>query len=173
MKWILVGNGIIVLKFIKAFRESKEIMESNEIVGILGINTEKVKAFAKKFDIPNSFTDMNDIDVIYDAVYLGVPNILHYRITKQFLNKGINVLCEKPLVDDHSKAVELFKLAKEKKVRLLEAFMHINNPLYFPYVNNVKDLEANYSTFLEDIKNGNAETSSDKILKRDSYQFFK
>ena len=166
MKWIIVGSGIIVNKFIKAFNGEANIFNQNEIVAILDIDKDSSKKLADKYGIKNTFEDINDINIEYDAVYLGTPNILHYEFSKKFLNLKKNVLCEKPLIDNHKKAIELFELAQTNGVRLLEAFMHIHNPLYIAHIGKVKRLEGNYSTMIEDIKNGIAETSNDKILKR-------
>lgn len=49
-----------------------------------------------------------------DFVSIVTPNFLHYQVAKEFLEKGINVVCEKPLCFEVSEAKELEALAKEK-----------------------------------------------------------
>ncbi len=49
-----------------------------------------------------------------DFVSICTPNFLHYEISKEFLNAGINVVCEKPLCFEIEQALELEKLAKDK-----------------------------------------------------------
>lgn len=49
-----------------------------------------------------------------DFVCIVTPNFLHYEITKAFLEKGIHVLCEKPLSFEVSEAEELKKIAEDK-----------------------------------------------------------
>ncbi len=49
-----------------------------------------------------------------DFVSIVTPNFLHYQVAKEFLNHGINVLCEKPLSFEVGEAEELKALAKEK-----------------------------------------------------------
>lgn len=54
-------------------------------------------------------------------VYVSVPNSLHFEWTKKALLAGKHVLCEKPFTSNADEARELVKLAKEKKLVLLEA----------------------------------------------------
>lgn len=49
-----------------------------------------------------------------DFVSIVTPNFLHYEIAKEFLLKGINVVCEKPLCFEVEQAAELRELAAEK-----------------------------------------------------------
>lgn len=49
-------------------------------------------------------------------VSIVTPNSTHYQIAKAFLEKGINVVCEKPLCFTIEEAVELVKLSKENKL---------------------------------------------------------
>jgi len=46
-------------------------------------------------------------------VSIVTPNFLHYDIAKAFLQKGISVVCEKPLTTGLDQALELKKMAKE------------------------------------------------------------
>ena len=41
-----------------------------------------------------------------DFVSIMTPNFLHYPVAKKFLQKGINVVCEKPLTNEVEKALE-------------------------------------------------------------------
>lgn len=49
-----------------------------------------------------------------DFVTIVTPNNSHFEIAKTFLNYGINVVCDKPLVTDLNKAYELKKIVNEK-----------------------------------------------------------
>jgi predicted dehydrogenase len=46
-------------------------------------------------------------------VSIVTPNFLHYDIAKTFLQKGISVVCEKPMTTELDQALELKKLARE------------------------------------------------------------
>ena len=51
-----------------------------------------------------------------DFVSITTPNATHYEIAKEFLSKGINVVCEKPLCFEIGQAEELMKLARDKNL---------------------------------------------------------
>jgi len=51
-------------------------------------------------------------------IFVLTNNETHYEIVKYFLNKKKNVFCEKPLSNYYSQVIELYKLAKKKKVKL-------------------------------------------------------
>ena len=46
-----------------------------------------------------------------DFVSIVTPNFLHYGVAKTFLEKGISVVCEKPLTVDLEQAIELKEIA--------------------------------------------------------------
>ncbi len=49
-----------------------------------------------------------------DFVVVSTPNNTHYEVSKAFLEKGIHVLCEKPLCFEVGQAEELKRIAAEK-----------------------------------------------------------
>ena len=56
-----------------------------------------------------------------DAVYLRSEPSKHYIQIKEALSKGKHVLCESPVTLSRSETEELFSIAKEKKLVLMEA----------------------------------------------------
>jgi predicted dehydrogenase len=48
-----------------------------------------------------------------DFVSIVTPNFLHYPVAKKFLERGINVVCEKPLTIEIEEALELKELAQK------------------------------------------------------------
>ncbi len=77
-------------------------------------------AFAKEFGVPTYYTDYKDVLSIegLDAIDICTPNYLHSIIAVEALNKGINVLCEKPDAVSVAEA-EKMKKAAEKSGKLL------------------------------------------------------
>src|SRR5206468_10874956 len=55
------------------------------------------------------------------AVIICAPPNLHHAITRHFLERGIHVLCEKPLTIASAEAIDLVKLASEKDLLLMMA----------------------------------------------------
>ena len=73
---------------------------------------------------------------ISDAVYIATPHNLHYEQAKYALEHGRHVLCETPMVLREAEAEELFAIAKERGLVLLEA----NKTAYSPAFNHLVTL---------------------------------
>ena len=93
------------------------------LVGIASRTEKKAKNFAKMFDTKCFFEYDDLLDIKHlDAVYIPLPNSLHYEWIKKSLNKGIHVLVEKSLSCSYKEVLELNNIAKEKKLVLIENF---------------------------------------------------
>ena len=68
-----------------------------------------------------------------DAVYIATPHLEHYPMSKFALEHGRHVLCETPMVLSGTEAEELFRIAEEQNVVLLEA----NKTAYCPAFNHL------------------------------------
>ena len=71
-----------------------------------------------------------------DAVYIATPHHLHYQQAKYALEHGRHVLCETPMVLKEAEAEELFAVASERGLVLLEA----NKTAYCPAFNHLVTL---------------------------------
>lgn len=95
-----------------------------------------------------------------DAVYVATPHLEHYACIKTALNAGKHVLCETPMVLQGAQAKELFELAEQKGVILMEAnktahcpaFNHLMVMIKSGVIGDVVDIEASLSQLLD--KNG-------------------
>ncbi len=116
----ILGCANIAKKFI--LPTLKEMEEFN-IVGIASRSKEKADKFAKEFDIKSfySYEDLLESKNL-DAVYIPLPNSLHYRWIKKALEKNLHVLVEKSMACKYSEVIELNELAKQKGLVLIENF---------------------------------------------------
>ena len=71
-----------------------------------------------------------------DAVYIATPHNLHYQQAKYALEHGRHVLCETPMVLRKAEAEELYDIAQERGLVLLEA----NKTAYSPAFNHLVTL---------------------------------
>jgi len=62
-----------------------------------------------------------------DFAVVATPLETHFEIIQELLGKGINVLCEKPLVKNINDANKLFELAKSKNLVLLTGYTYLHN----------------------------------------------
>lgn len=96
------------------------------IVAICGRNRENAQKMADTWKIPNVYTDYNDMidNADLDAIVISTPNDTHYPITMKALEKGLHVLCEKPIALTYAQAQEMATLADEKGVKHLAPFTY-------------------------------------------------
>ena len=88
-----------------------------------------------------------------DAVYIASPHETHYEYAKQAILMGKHVLCEKPITFTKLEAEELFALAKERKVVLMEGiktaycpgFLQMMNIAKSGKIGEIRDVEACFS----------------------------
>jgi hypothetical protein len=83
------------------------------------IVVKKLKLIADVKLVINSKKNYKNIDISsIDWVFILTPNEKHFSMVKFFLNKKVNIFCEKPLTNHYSKSLELIKAAKKEKVNL-------------------------------------------------------
>jgi len=84
---------------------------------------EKAKAFAAEHGLTAAYDNVEALarDDSVDCIYVATPHTLHYENTRAALENGKPVLCEKPMTMNRREAEELFALAKEKNLFLMEA----------------------------------------------------
>ncbi len=63
-------------------------------------------------------TDINDLlnDPELDLIVISTPHDTHYSLTKQVIESGHNVVCDKPFCNTADEARDLFELGKKKGV---------------------------------------------------------
>ena len=95
-----VRVGIIGSQFISSIHaESLQRYPHCQIVAAASPTKAHITTFAKRFGIPNVFTDhrkMLELDDL-DLVVVGVPNDLHCRIALDAAAAGKHIVMEKPL----------------------------------------------------------------------------
>lgn len=126
----MVGCGRIATRFVK---EAK-FVDDVRLTGVCGLDEAESRCFAGANGLSfysDSFEKL--LDKI-EAIYIASPHLTHYEYIKKALNKGKHVLCEKPMVLSASEATELFRLAGEKKLVLLEALKTAFTPGFIQMV---------------------------------------
>ena len=113
----IIGTGRIAKRFVTEI----QYVSGVEPYSVLNPNMEEAKSFAKKYNILEVYSDFNSFIRKIDAVYIASPHLTHYAYIKQALLAGKHVLCEIPMVLSAREAQELYLLAEEKKLVLLEA----------------------------------------------------
>ena len=104
--------------------------ENCELVAIAGRNAEKAERFREEFGFRKAYEGYEKLleDPEVEAVYIPLPNSLHAEWSIRALRAGKHVLCEKPLAPSEAEAREMFRVARENGVFLMEAFAYLHNP---------------------------------------------
>lgn len=107
---------------------------------IAGRSQEKVDKYVNKFGFEKGYVGYDKLleDPEVKAVYVPLPNNIHKEWVIKALKAGKNVLCEKPLALNAKEAEEMYKVAEENNVILMEAYAYLHSP----YVKALKDIVA-------------------------------
>ncbi|MCX7958851.1 MAG: Gfo/Idh/MocA family oxidoreductase [Deltaproteobacteria bacterium] len=128
IRWGIVSAANITSRVIPAIR-----MNSNSVVSaIASRDYNKARTLARKYGIERiceSYEEILDSDKI-DAVYIPLINSLHFKWSYRALQKGINVLCEKPFTLNSGDAKKLIDYAGRNNLVIREAFMYRFHPQY-------------------------------------------
>ena len=128
----ILSTSSIAPRFIAAVREEG----SFQVTALSSRTQEKAAEKAKAWDIPKAYGNHADLlkDETVDIVYISAVNSAHYKWAKAALEAGKHVICEKPCTTTQAQTRELFALAKEKGLFLMEA----QKMLFLPAVQAVK-----------------------------------
>ena len=130
MKWGILATGNIAKKFASTINQMSK--ENEQLVAVGSRNIENAKAFANEHDIPRYYDSyealVKDQDV--EAVYVATPNTLHYENCRLCLEHGKHVLCEKPFTINDKQAQELYRLARDRHLFIMEGLWIWFLPLY-------------------------------------------
>lgn len=108
-----------------------------ELLAVYSRSYEHGKEFADKYGVTNVFTAFDAMAECIDAVYIASPNSCHAEQAIFFLNKGIHVLCEKPLCSNLGEAKKMVEAATRNNVVLMEAMISTLNPNFLALKNNL------------------------------------
>lgn len=107
-----------------------KMADNCEIYAIAGRSETKVENYKNEFGFSKAYVGyeklLEDPDV--QAVYIPLPNSLHKEWVIKALKAGKNVLCEKPMALNSDDAKEMFAVAKENNVILMEAYAYLHSP---------------------------------------------
>lgn len=127
IRWGIIGTGQVAHSFASDFRYVK----SGELRAVASRDKASADKFSAEFDIELAFMDyfslINSHEV--DVIYIAVPHIYHYDLTKACILAGKAVLCEKPFTLNESQSKELYDLALANNVFVMEAMWTRFNPV--------------------------------------------
>ncbi len=144
----VVGSGRIAKRFVP----ETNVVDGACVTTVLNPDEEEAKKFANEFGIEPTCRYESFLERV-DAVYIASPHLSHYFYAKGALLAGKHVLCEIPMTLSSKEARELYKLAEDNDLVLLEAnktafcpaFGHVVTLVKSGIVGDVVDVRASLS----------------------------
>jgi len=92
-----------------------------EVLAVCDLNEKELNEQADRLNVPLRFTDYRQLLAVeeLDAVSVVVPNDLHKEMTLAALERGLHVLCEKPMATNAADADEMVAAARQAGKRLM------------------------------------------------------
>ena len=99
------------------------------LVAIADSNEESTENIAKKYTC-KSYKDYKEMiqNENLDVVSIAVPTKLHKQASLEVIEKGINVLIEKPIAPSVEEGKEIIEFAKNKNIKLMVGHIERFNP---------------------------------------------
>ena len=108
----LIGAGGIAQTWSAAIQG----MTAVELVVVADMNLSAAQKMAADHDA-KAVSTIEELETVeFDALIVCTPPLFHPDHCKRFLNKGIHVLCEKPLAVDSESANDMIQTAKKNNV---------------------------------------------------------
>ena len=150
----IIGCGRIA----KRFPKEADVVNGLKIVATYDTNCDAANAVASGIAECNVCSTAEELYGQVDAVYVATPHLSHYNYIKAAINAGKHVLVETPMVLNGEQAKELFELAEQKGVILMEAnktahcpaFNHLMVMIKSGVIGEVVDIEASESKLWSD-----------------------
>lgn len=138
VKWGVLSTAKIgVEKVIPAMQKCTNL----EITAIASRDLDHARNIANELNIPTAYGSydalLSDDDI--DAVYIPLPNHMHFEWTAQAIERGKHVLCEKPMALTSSQIKELIDLRNKRGVKVGEAFMVHTHPQWEKTIELIRD----------------------------------
>lgn len=150
----IIGCGRVA----KRFPVEASVVSGVKVVAAYDINKDAVMSISNDNNDVCAYESLDKLYEAVDAVYIATPHLTHYDLIKQSIEAGKHVLVETPMVLNGEQAKELFELAEQNGVILMEAnktahcpaFNHLMVMIKSGVIGEVVDIDASLSKLLLD-----------------------
>lgn len=152
----IIGCGRVA----RRFPSEADVVNGVKIVATYDTDMDSARNLAASVEGSKACSSPEELYEAVDAVYIATPHLTHYQYIKDAINAGKHVLCETPMVLESAQATELFAMAEERGVILMEAnktahcpaFNHLIVMIKSGIIGEVVDIEASLSKLWNDQK---------------------
>jgi xylose dehydrogenase (NAD/NADP) len=153
VRWGILGTGGITRALLRGASRTR----AADIVAVGSRSIDRARAFATEHGIARAHGSYEALlaDPDVEAIYVALPNSLHYPWTLRALEAGKHVLCEKPYSRRPHDVVAAFDAADRAGLVLSEAFMWRHHPQagriveLLPELGELQTIRATFSFVLD------------------------
>lgn len=150
----IIGCGRVASRF----PPEASVVNGIEISGVYDIDPAAAIKLSETNRNIKTYSKIEDILKNVDAVYIATPHLSHGELIRKAIDCGVHVLCETPMVLNGDEAKELFELAENNGLALMEAnktahcpaFNHLMVMIKSGVIGDVVDIEASLSKLWDD-----------------------
>ncbi|MBY0227897.1 MAG: Gfo/Idh/MocA family oxidoreductase [Gemmataceae bacterium] len=126
LRWGILGVAKINDRLVPGFRKA----QLGELAALASRDEAKAREAARAAGVGTAHGSYEALlaDPSLDAVYIPLPNTLHYEWVRRAADAGKHVLCEKPLTPTAPMAEELVAHCQARGVKLMDGFMWPHHP---------------------------------------------
>ncbi len=105
----VIGGGYFGSRHVENYAE----LSRAKLVAVCDIDPGRATALAGRFGA-EAVTDHRALFGLVDAVSIVVPTVDHHRVARDFLERGVHVLVEKPITSSLDEADDLIRIAEQR-----------------------------------------------------------
>ena len=125
---ILTSVGVVGVGYLGRFHAQKYARNPTaDLIGVSDINESAGRKVAEELGCA-FFADYRELAEAVDAVSIAASTRAHYSLSKFFLERGVNVLVEKPMTETSQEAAELTRIAEAGGLKLQVGHIERFNP---------------------------------------------
>lgn len=116
--------GVIGVGMGRAHAKGYQSHPGSELVALCDVDGIRLAAAAAELGVPQTYTDAGRMfrEANLDAVSIAVPNKFHAPLTVAALERGLHVLCEKPMARTVKEAERMLAAARKARRNLMINF---------------------------------------------------
>ncbi len=164
----IIGTSNITEKFLAVTKGIRKF----QLTAVYSRNIDRAMEFGSRYGASHFFDDLEEFakSDAFDAVYIASPNSCHYEQALLLMKNKKHVLCEKPMASNVRETKEMFRVAHENHVVLLEAMRSAFAPefprirSYFKKLGKIRRLDFHFNQYSSQYNNLKKGIPSNRFL---------
>ena len=139
IRYAVVGLGHIAqVAVLPAFAHAKR---NSVLQAIVSSDSEKLAALGDRYDVPvrAGYEDFERVLGEVDAIYIATPNTEHATYAIPAADRGVHVLCEKPLATTDEECLHIVRACRDANVKVMTAYRLHFEPLTLEVLELVRE----------------------------------